>query len=581
MTDVNTLALLFGALLLTAMVATSLTKRLGMPLLLVFLGVGMLAGDSGPGGLIFNDFDLSFTVGNLALAVILFDGGLRTKIATFRVALRPALLLATLGVALTAGITGGFAAWILQLPLLYGFLIGSIVGSTDAAAVFALLRSSGIRLNERVGATLEIESGMNDPMAIFLVIMLIAMVQSGAVTVGMMVMEFIRQFGIGLLAGVAGGWLIWRLTRRLLLPESLHPLLLLGSALALFGATAKLGGSGFLAVYCAGMLIGNRPMQARDHNLHVLDGMAWLAQASMFLLLGLLSTPSRLLPELPLLLPIALFLMLVARPLSVMLCLPWLRFRWREMVFISWVGLRGAVPIVLAVFPLLAGLDHALLMFDAALAVVVCSLLIQGSTLGWLARKLKVDIPGYPDPLSQHGLHDADTQDWQLLQYRVAEHADVVDVASTELPIRHGVVEVLGVWRQGMLLHREAGLRFRPGDLVLLAAADADMAELGDHFAASHSEATLPATRFFGEFYLHGDAELGEVSLFCGCSLPGPEDQTLAEWIRHALHRPAVVGDQIALGRVWLTVHAIEQGQITSVGLKLPAGSASETGSQR
>ncbi|XZG69040.1 potassium/proton antiporter [Chitinibacteraceae bacterium HSL-7] len=570
MSDVNTLALLFGVLLLTAMVATSLTKRLGTPLLLVFLGVGMLAGDSGPGGLIFNDFQLAFTVGNLALAVILFDGGLRTKIETFRVALKPALLLATLGVALTAGITGAFAAWVLQLPLPYGFLLGSIVGSTDAAAVFALLRSSGVKLNDRVGATLEIESGINDPMAIFLVIMLITVLGSTEVSPMMMGMEFARQFGIGLAAGVGGGWLIWRLTNRLLLPESLHPLLLLGSALALFGATAKLGGSGFLAVYVAGMMIGNRPLQAREHSLHVLDGLAWLSQASMFLLLGLLATPSRVLPELPVLLPIAFFLMLVARPLSVALCLPWLRFRWREISFVSWVGLRGAVPIVLAVFPLLAGIEHAQLLFDAALVVVVSSLLIQGGTLSWLAHKLKVEIPGHPDPLSQHGLQDIKAHDWQLLQYRVAEQSDMVGLPSTELPFRKGVVEVLGIWRQGMLLHREPGLRFRPDDLALLAAADADLAELGDHFATQRTGSALAVERFFGEFYLHGDAQLGDVSGFCGCELPGQASQTLADWIRSALKRPPIVGDQVPLGRVLLTVHEVEHGRIASVGLKLP-----------
>lgn len=571
MADVNTLALLFGALLLTAMVATSLTKRLGTPLLLVFLGVGMLAGDSGPGGLIFNNFELSYTVGNLALAVILFDGGLRTRISTFRVALKPALLLATFGVAITAGITGAFAAWILDLPLHLGFLLGSIVGSTDAAAVFALLRNSGVKLNERVGATLEIESGMNDPMAIFLVIVLIAAATSGSLSPAAMALEFVRQFGIGIVCGGAGGWLVSRLAKRLTLPESLHPLLLLGSGLALFGATAKLGGSAFLAVYCAGMIIGNRPLPAREHSLQVLDGLAWLAQAGMFLLLGLLTTPSRVLPELPQVLPIALFLMLVARPLSVLLCLPPLRFRWRELVFVSWVGLRGAVPIVLAVFPLLAGVEHALLMFDAALAVVISSLLIQGSSIAWLARVLKVEVPGYPDPLAQHSLHGEDDAHWLLVQYRVAAGADIVDAPCTQLDIRQGLAETLGVWRQGMLLHPESSLLLRADDLVLLAANEAALPELGERFAAQQSGKQLDAQRFFGEFYLHGDAQLGDVAMFCGCAMPGDPDLSLADWICATLHRQPTVGEQVALGAVTLTVHEIEGGKITSVGLKLPS----------
>ncbi|WP_028454089.1 potassium/proton antiporter [Chitinilyticum litopenaei] len=570
MTDVNALALLFGVLLLVAMIATSLTAKLGTPLLLVFLGVGMLAGDSGPGGLVFNDFGLSFTVGNLALAVILFDGGLRTRFSTFRVALKPALLLATFGVAVTAGLTGVFAAWILGLSLPLGFLLGSIVGSTDAAAVFALLRSSGVKLNERVGATLEIESGINDPMAIFLVIVLIATLTSGQMGPGAMGLEFLRQFGIGLVCGGGGGWLIWRLVNRLNLPESLYPLVLLGSALALFGATAKLGGSGFLALYCAGMLIGNRPLQAREHSLQVMDGMAWLAQAGMFLLLGLLATPSRVVTELPLLLPIALFLMLVARPLSVLLCLWPLRFRWRELLFVSWVGLRGAVPIVLAVFPLMAGVDHAMLMFDAALAVVVSSLLIQGSTIAWLARLLKVEVPSHPDPLAQHAVHGSEYNDWLLVQYRVAPNAEVAGLPSTAIPVRAGLAEALGVWRRGMLLHPEEGLVLQAGDLVLLAADEPALPELGQRFAASRSESQLSARRFFGEFYLHGDAQLGDVAMFCGCAIPGDPEQTLADWITASLRRAPTIGEHVALGGVTLTVHEIEGGKITSVGLKLP-----------
>ncbi|MBN2887388.1 MAG: potassium/proton antiporter, partial [Chromatiaceae bacterium] len=387
--------ILIGSLVFFASVlAGVVTSRIGAPLLLVFLLIGMLLGEQGLGGIVFHDIQLAHLVGSLALALILFDGGLVTPARQFRVGLGPALVLATLGVLLTSGLTGLFAAWWLDLHWMEGLLLGAIVGSTDAAAVFSLLHASGLELKQRVGATLEIESGTNDPMAVFLTIALIELLASAAPYPGLMVLvEFARQMGLGAALGVAGGLGLVALVNRLNMAPGLYPLALMAGGLSLFGLTSVLGGSGFLAIYLAGLVIGNRPLQFSQHIKRFHDGIARLAQIGMFLMLGLLVTPSHLLAVAPAALLVAAVLILIARPLAVMLCLLPFRFPWREQVFIGWVGLRGAVPIVLALFPLLAGLEHASIYFDIVFFVVLVSLLVQGWTLATAARLLRLEVP--------------------------------------------------------------------------------------------------------------------------------------------------------------------------------------------
>lgn len=396
--------LVAAALVFFSVLAGVVSARAGFSFLLVFLLVGTLAGEDGPGGLVFNDFRLSFWVGNIALAVILLDGGLRTDFDTFRTGLKPSLLLATLGVVLSAGITGAAARWLLDLSWPMALLVGAIVGSTDAAAVFSLLKSSGVRLNERVAATLEIESGVNDPMAVYLTLALIGFAlaattaDSGA---GLSALEVLRslalQFGwggaLGLGAGFAMAELLKRLGRGVDGGGGIRALLLVSGGLTVFAATTWLGGSGFLAVYAMGVVAGNRARRQVRSTLSAMDGYAWLSQAGMFLLLGLLVTPSQLLPTLGPALGVSLVLMLVARPLAVALCLVPLRFPPREIAFVSWVGLRGAVPIVLAMFPLMAGVPGAHIFFNVAFVVVLTSLLLQGSTIAWSARRLGLAMP--------------------------------------------------------------------------------------------------------------------------------------------------------------------------------------------
>ena len=318
MTGINALFLLVGLLLFISVLASTISARLGLPLLLLFLGVGMLAGEDGPGGIIFNDFFIATLIGQLALAVILLDGGLRTRVASFRVALKPAAVLATWGVIGTAGLLGVFATWLLGVDWRLGFLLAAIVGSTDAAAVFALLRNSGVKLNERVQATLEIESGANDPMAILLVVALVEMLlHPEKSSVAGFAWMLVSQMGLGALFGLVAGWVLSRMMAKLNLAEGLYALLILSGGLLIFAATNLLNGSGFLAVYLAGVVVGNRRSHATEHVLRVMDGLAWLSQAVMFVVLGLLVSPTNMLSHAWEALAMAVFLTLVARPIAV------------------------------------------------------------------------------------------------------------------------------------------------------------------------------------------------------------------------------------------------------------------------
>lgn len=393
-----------AAALVFASVLTGLfSARIGFSLLLVFLAAGMLAGEDGLGGYRFDDYRLAFWVGNLALAVILLDGGLRTAWTTFRTGLRPASLLASLGVVVCAGITALAGAWFAGLDGRTALLLGAIVGSTDAAAVFVLLTRSGVTLNERVAATLEIESGVNDPMAVYLTLAFITLLAPGAQAVAAgpaFAMAFVQQFGWGALTGGIGGYAMAALLNRIAARDAgggVLALLIGAGGLCIFAAAGMLGGSGFLAVYLCGIVLARRAAVAVAPTLAAMDGYAWLAQAGMFLLLGLLVNPSDLLDTLWPALAVSLTLIFVARPLAVWICLRPLGFAKHEIGFIAWVGLRGAVPIVLALFPLMAGTPQAALLFNIAFVVVVTSLLIQGTTIGLMARKLGVALPDPED----------------------------------------------------------------------------------------------------------------------------------------------------------------------------------------
>ncbi|MBK1717541.1 potassium/proton antiporter [Thiocystis violacea] len=568
--DLTNQIILIGSLVLfVSVLASVVTSRLGAPLLLVFLVIGMLLGEDGPGGIAFGDIQLAHLLGSLALAIILFDGGLATPYKDFRVGLKPALGLATLGVAVTAAVTGLFAVWWLELRWLEGLLLGAIVGSTDAAAVFSLLRSRGLELKQRVGATLEIESGSNDPMAVFLTIALIELLLVDQANPGLiLLMEFFRQMGLGMLIGIGGGFALVWLINRLEMSPGLHPLAIMAGGLSLFGITAALDGSGFLAIYLVGLVIGNRPLHSRLEIKRFHDGIARLAQIGMFLMLGLLVTPSALLPVAPDALLFAGVLILIARPLAVGLCLLPFRFPWREQLFLAWVGLRGAVPIILALFPLLAGLDQAPMIFNIVFFVVLVSLLIQGWTVTSFARLLDLEIPPTTHRVQRVELDIPGQQELELVGYRLAENAPVIQDRRAEPRLPKGA-RLVAVLRDKHLLETSAPLDPRANDYVYLLADPRDLAELDRLFVARPDE-RLSERAFFGEFVLNGDARLADLCAFYGLDTSGVEpDLTLDARIRRDLNAHPVVGDRLRLGAMELVVREVEDDRIRKVGLKL------------
>src|SRR6202166_2104072 len=389
--DTVSIAILLGSLLvLVGILSSLLALRFGAPLLLVFLVVGMLAGEGGPGGLKFDDVRTAYTVGSVALALILFDGGLRTRVATFRNVLVPAVTLATVGVLITTLLTAPIAKFVLGISWIQALLIGAVVASTDAAAVFLLINAGGLRLRSRVRATLEVESGTNDPFAVFLTLLLVEFMLVGDQGWSHALVTFLRDTVLGCIIGVAGGRIITLVLNRLALPQGLHAPFVGVSALVVFASANAVHASGFLAVYLAGLVVGNRQTRAHNSVVVFLDAVTWLAQIVMFVMLGLLVWPQRLADSLLGAVAVALVLMLVARPAAVFLCLAPFNFQWREKLFISWVGLRGAVAIFLASIPLLVGLPARYLFFDVAFVVVLSSLLVQGWTVAFAARKLDI-----------------------------------------------------------------------------------------------------------------------------------------------------------------------------------------------
>ncbi|SNB46878.1 potassium/proton antiporter [Geobacter sp. DSM 9736] len=398
--------LLFGGsvLLLLSILASKVSSRLGIPALLLFLAVGMLAGSEGPGGIHFDDPRLVQSAGVIALAAILFSGGMDTDWRSVRPVLRAGIALSTLGVCLTALLMGWFAHAVLGFGWLEGLLLGSIVSSTDAAAVFAVLRSRNIRLKDDMKSLLELESGSNDPMAVLLTIAITTLVVEGQSRMGILVPTVAWQMGFGAFYGYAVGRGAVHLINRLRLEhEGLYSVLTLALIPFTYGSSTLLQGNGFLSVYVAGIVIGNSRLVQKRSLMRFHDGLAWLMQIVMFLILGLQVFPSHLLPVIPEGLLCAAFLMVAARPLSVFGGLLFSRLTMREKAMVSWVGLRGAVPIILATFPLLAGVGQAETFFNIVFFIVLTSALLQGTTIPALARLLGLE-ERHPPRSHLHGV---------------------------------------------------------------------------------------------------------------------------------------------------------------------------------
>lgn len=385
----NEIILIAGVLSLLAVLAGLASARIGTPLLLSLIGVGMLAGEDGPGGIPFNNFQGAYLIGSVALAIILFQGGLNTQRGMLRRAFWPAAILATVGVAISAGVVGAAAVALFGLSWPEGLLLGAVTAPTDAAAVSVLLRVSRIAVPSRVIAALEVESGLNDPMSVLLTLVLVGLMTRGSHSgPGDVALLFLEEMGGGAAIGLASGFVLLKTLRWLRPASSVRPLLALGGALTVFGGAQVLGESGFLAAYLAGVVIGNADDSEADSIVRFFDTFGWLAQNALFLMLGLLVTPHKL-P--PLLLPafaISVILILLARPIAVAACLAPFRWTVPESAFIAWAGLRGGVPIYLTIIPLLAGVPAGQRLFEVVFVIVIVSVAVQGWTAKRFARLL-------------------------------------------------------------------------------------------------------------------------------------------------------------------------------------------------
>ena len=563
--DTVSLAILLGSVLVLAGILSSLIAlRFGAPLLLAFLAVGMLAGEGGPGGLKFDDVRTTYTVGSIALALILFDGGLRTRFATFRNVLAPAVTLATIGVLITALLTAPVAKYVLGLGWIQALLVGAVVASTDAAAVFILINAGGLRLRPRVRATLEVESGTNDPFAVFLSLLLIEMLLAGEQSWSHALVTFVRDTVLGCIIGYLGGRIIALVLNKVSLAQGLHPPFVAVGAVVLFAFANVVHASGFLAVYLAGLVVGNRQTRAHNSIVTFLDAATWLAQIVMFVLLGLLVWPQRLTEGLFAAIVLAAALMLVARPVAVFLCLWPFGFQFKEKLFISWVGLRGAVGIFLASIPLLVGLPAAYLYFDVAFVVVLSSLLIQGWTVTAAAKKLGMSF-ARNDPLPRRVELDLPGQlEREIVGYPVAANSPF---------LRRGLIPN---WARPTLVVRKEKIHtpgeahpVREGDYVYLLAPP-EKAQALDRFFVNMPPPAAPDPRLLGDFFVPGEATLGALAEIYGLQIASKDtDVTLADYIAGEISHAPRQGDIVGIGPIALLVHKVDGGKVMTVGLRL------------
>ena len=474
-TAAGLLLTVFGLLLLVAVVFSRGSERVGVPVMLLFLALGVLAGEEGLVGLEYESYAFSFVAGTIALVLILFDGGFNTSRASVRRGLFPALLLSTVGVGITASLVAVAGTWIgLELP--QAVLLGAVVSSTDAAMVFAVIRGGRIALQERTGRTLELESGMNDAVAVILTVEATQALLSGelpsAGALAWIPVQLVVGGAVGGAFGMGGAWLLRNLR---VSSGGLFPVLTLGLALLSFGGATLLQGSGFLAVYVTAVVLGNSELPYASGLRRIHDALAWLSQVTMFLMLGLLVFPSRLLSVAGAGLALALFLAFVARPLAVALCLLPLRYSLRETAYLGWVGLRGAVPIVLATYPVLSGVPGAERLFDTVFFVVAVNALLPGATVRWATRRLGMDGPLAPVPEAALEISSTRQLDGVLLSFHVDDTLLVCDTPIADIPFPDGASVALVVRGRELLAARGQTV-LRAGDHVYVFSKPAERA---------------------------------------------------------------------------------------------------------
>lgn len=562
---IDQIILLAAILIIFGILSSKLSARLGLPVLVLFLMVGMLAGEDGPGGIVFDNAQIAHALGSLALAIILFDGGLQTPMSSIKQVWKPASVLATLGVLVTSAVTGVAAAYILDVSLFYGLLIGAIVGSTDAAAVFSLLRNAGIHINPRLKSTLEIESATNDPMAIFLTVGLLEVMVKGLEPGTGLLMLFIQQMGIGSVVGLAGGWLSVRIINRIHLTTSgLYPVMVAALGLLAFGVAANLGGSGFLAIFIAGVVIGNSRFVFQRSTFLFHDGLAWLGQIIMFVFLGLLINPSSLLDVWLEGLLIAAVLTLVARPLSVVPVMKLFGFNAREMTLVSWVGLRGSVPIILAIYPLIYGLPGASLIFSVVFFVVLISATVQGSTLPWVARTLGLTEPPPVTPAATLEITALGDVDADIVEYQLGDNSRASGRRLSQMALPDGTVVAM-ITRGNEVIPPRGSTLLHAGDHLFIVMKP-DVREFVDLVCAGVSEAShqeLPAA----ELRLKGYTKVEDLQHSYGIELSAEAGLSLDELLRRSFAGEPEKDQGKDFGDVRLYVRDMVGQRIATVGI--------------
>ncbi|OKY26560.1 potassium/proton antiporter [Thalassotalea sp. PP2-459] len=561
--------LLAAALILIGILSSQLSARLGLPVLVLFLLVGMLAGEDGPGGIMFDNAEAAHALGTLALAMILFDGGLQTPFSSIKKVWKPASALATLGVLVTGAVTGYAAAYILDLPLLYGMLIGAIVGSTDAAAVFSLLRNAGINLDKKLSSTLEIESASNDPMAIFLTVGLLEILVNGMEPGTQLLALFASQMGFGGLFGLLIGWLSVKLINNTQLSAAgLYPVLVAACGLLSFGITAYVGGSGFLAVFITGTVIGNSHFIARKNTFLFHDGLAWLSQITMFLVLGLLITPTLLLEVWLEGLVIALVLIFIARPLAVIPILALFRFKWREITLVSWVGLRGSVPIILAIFPYIFGLPGAALIFNVVFFVVLISATVQGSTLALMAKALKLTLPPQEKPAATLEIMSLKDVNADIVEITIDEKSRAAERRLSQLALPESAVVAM-ITRNDKIIAPRGSTQLLTGDHLFIVLKPAIRSFVNFVFSSKSKRKNL--NTLLDEFKVKATTRILDLSHSYNIEVNCSENETLEQLIKSKLKDNVEVGKSVILENVELTIHEMLMDRIITVGVKMTA----------
>jgi len=573
---VDQLIMLAAILILLGILSSKLSARLGLPMLVLFLLVGMLAGEDGIGRIAFDNPQAAHALGTLALALILFDGGLQTPVQSIKQVWKPASILATLGVLITAVVTGIAASYILQISLLEGLLLGAIVGSTDAAAVFSLLRNAGINLNSRLKSTLEIESASNDPMAIFLTVGLLEVLVNGLEPGIGLAQLFLLQMGLGALVGLAVGYVIVNIINRIHLQASgLYPILVTASGLLSFGVAANLGGSGFLAIFICGVMIGNARFVFQRTTFLFHDGLAWLSQITMFVMLGLLISPSSLLTVWWQGLLIAAVLVFVARPIAVLPVLKLFGFNSREMTLVSWVGLRGSVPIILAIFPLMFGLASAELIFNVVFFVVLISATLQGSTLAWVARKLKLIEPlpaKAPATLEITSLGEVDAE---IVEYTLSDNSRAANRRLARMALPEGVVVAM-ITRQEKVIPPRGSTVLQASDHLFVVMKNNYKAIVEQVFADKGFKPAKVAT----EFRLKGTSTLADIDWCFGFNLARCHaDMSLETLCKQQLADTLAEQQQFSIEQYQFTVAEMVGERVTTVLLHVVAQTEADTAS--